>query len=42
MTFVEYVNPDDPVTMPSVFGIVFIVIVGVMIFGQIWYPKRDS
>ena len=38
--YIDYVGTIDPATMPTPLGIAFIVVAGLIIFGQIWLPKK--
>ncbi len=38
--YIDYVGTIDPATMPTPLGIAFIVVSGLIIFGQIWLPKK--
>ena len=38
--YIDYVGTIDPATIPTPLGIAFIVVSGLIIFGQIWLPKK--
>ena len=38
--YLEYVGTTDPVTTPLPISIAFLAVVGIIILGQIWMPKK--
>ena len=38
--YLEYVGTTDPVTTPLPISIAFLAVVGIIILGQIWLPKK--